>query len=108
MRISKTAAIVFLSLVACTAYAEHEQVWSHSTLTGEAAKERFLSDSSECMGFAAAMLPSPQYPSVASASGSPDLSGFREATQTAKQQQIQMAFSCMSVRGWTGSVNRSH
>lgn len=94
-------AVIFLCLVVCgtAAHAEQPQItWSHSTLTGQDAQARFITDRAECAKYAATLAP---YPSQTNYD-----SGFlyTMAYLEAQKQEKQLFSACMYQRGWSTQV----
>jgi hypothetical protein len=104
----KSVAVVFLSFAACAAYAGSDLVWSHTSLTGQTAKEQFLADSSDCVGYATGSIPMPQDPRLGAVSSASDVQGYQEASDTCKKQRLHIAASCMTMRGWSSKISRSN
>ncbi len=85
-----------------TAWAGGEIGWSHSTLTGEEAKQRFLSDSEQCMDYAKLLAESPAISGADQAAADAD---GTQAKERLRKHQIKKAMACMSTRGWSATPN---
>lgn len=98
MSIARLAVPVVLSFVMGAAWAGGELGWSHGTLTGQEARQRFLSDSEQCMEAARILAEVPQN------ARSEYVSDPQEDQELLKRQQLKTAVSCMSMRGWSASI----
>ncbi len=78
-----------------TAWAGGEIGWSHSTLTGQEASQRFLSDSEQCMEYARLLSEAP------AASGQVAAAADADQGKALKRQELKKAIACMSARGWS-------